>query len=727
MRTQCAFLSLLLSAALNAQVRMPATTLVDIQRIQTIARHLPVPRELARGTAGCFPTAFMNGRCMVGFLGRVAPGASLPADPDILWGTRIGEILSFRVDAYHLDRVSDLSPLLYAELARTLHPELDKLVRATHADSVQLGINLPQTYTGRDVFIGVTDWGFEYAHPMFYDTAMVATRIFAAWDQSKHSGPPPSGYAYGTVHLGAADLIAEQSDTVGSWGYRDAHGTHVAGIAGGCGAGTAYRGIAFDAQFLFVSTELDQSAMLDGFAWMRDIAQAEGKRLVINMSFGRHDGNLDGTSLWTQAIDQLSDQGVVFVAAGGNDGGAPFHIGHTFAGDTLRTRAKTFGQTFGPPDEWTFGQQLLLWGEAGHAFTARVAITDNANNVLASTPWYATSTPPPPVDSVLVVGSDSTRFTFASEMAHPLNGRPMMRFALTEPPSGRKVMLQFTAADGLVHAWNDALYVHDVAGGGLELQAPVVGWTAGDDAFAIGEPTCANSVIAVGAYSSEYQTGGGSWVGGSLASFSSRGPTIDGRLKPEICAPGVNVGSSLNSQTDLAFTPIATVDFMGHTYPFARMSGTSMASPAVTGIVALLLEAAPLATPQEIKEVLMATARTDAHTGVIPPEGSDTWGMGKVNAYAAAVQLLGVAGMEERPVDGLIVWPNPAQDAVNVLLEGVPAPTLCTLLDMNGRTLAFIRTSSAAWRMDLRSFPSGLYLLRIERGERIVVRPIVKQ
>lgn len=325
------------------------------------------------------------------------------------------------------------------------------------------------------------------------------------------------------------------------------------------------------------------------------------------------------------------------------------------------------------------------------------------------------------------MGSDSTRFTFASEMAHPLNGRPMMRFALTEPPSGRKVMLQFTAADGLVHAWNDALYVHDVAGGGLELQAPVVGWTAGDDAFAIGEPTCANSVIAVGAYSSEYQTGGGSWVGGSLASFSSRGPTIDGRLKPEICAPGVNVGSSLNSQTDLAFTPIATVDFMGHTYPFARMSGTSMASPAVTGIVALLLEAAPLATPQEIKEVLMATARTDAHTGVIPPEGSDTWGMGKVNAYRAVVELLGVAGMDDRDRNGPLTWPNPTSGALNVLMDGGQAPTRYTLLDMTGRTITEATTTSAMWSLNLSAVPSGMYLLRVVRGERTFLRSIVKQ
>lgn len=727
MRTQFVLALAALSTLLNAQPVLPATTRGDLSRLSALAAREPDARKLTLATRGRFPTAYMHGRCMVGFLGRLNDGAVPVEDPHVTWGARVGDIISFRIDAHHLDRLNALDCLEYAELALTMAPALDKAVRAMHADSVQQGINLPQTYTGRDVFIGVTDWGFEYAHPMFYDTAMSATRIFAAWDQSKQSGPAPAGYGYGTVHLDAAELIAEQSDTVGSWGYRDYHGTHVAGIAGGGGAGTAYRGVAFDAQFLFVSTELDQSAMLDGFMWMRDIAQAEGKRLVINMSFGRHDGNLDGTSLWTQAIDQLSDQGVVFVAAAGNDGGMPFHIVHTFTGDTVRTRAKTFSQVYGPLDEWVFGQQLMLWGEAGHSFTARVAITDNSNNVLVSTPWYSTVTPHAPMDSSLVLGNDTIGFQFSAESAHPLNGRPTLRLALREPPAGRRIALMVTAGDGTVHAWNDGQYVHDVAGGGMDFLAAAAGWYAGDDAFSIGQPTCAHSVIAAGAYSSEYQTGGGTWVGGARASFSSRGPTLDGRLKPEICAPGVNVASSINSLTDLSYTPTTTVSFDGHVYPFARASGTSMASPATTGVVALMLEADPLATPQEIKDMLMATARTDSHTGIIPPEGGDIWGMGKVNAYRAVVELLGVVGVHEVENNAILVWPNPTTEAVYVLLDHPAQNAHYELRDPSGRTVRVGRTTAACFNLDLSNIPAGVYMLIITNNEERSVRRVVKR
>jgi minor extracellular serine protease Vpr len=729
MRTKLLLFHALMGLAMHsaAQPLLPATTRGDLHTLANIAAKEPNARKLVDATKGRFPTAYMQGRCMVGLLARLNKDASLPADPRITWGTRIGDIVSFRIDAHELELLGTLVCLDYAELALCMRPALDKVVRATRADSVQRGISLPQSYTGRDVIIGITDWGLEYRNPMFYDTALTATRILAAWDQSKQSGPPPTGYGYGTAYLTASELLAQESDTVGSWGIRDYHGTHVAGIAGGGGAGTAYRGIAFDAQFLFVSTELDQSAMLDGFAWMRDMAQAEGKRLVINMSFGRHDGNLDGSSLWNQAIDQISAQGVVFVAAAGNDGGVASHIGHAFNGDTVRTRARTFSQMYGPPDANVYGQQLLLWGEAGRAFSASFAITTSSNAVLVSTPWYSTSAPPVPMDSALVLGNDTIRFTFACESAHPLNGRPMLRFAVREPPTGRRVALMITAADGTVHAWNDALFTPGVAGGAMDLQVVATGWAAGNDDFGVSDPACAQSVIAVGAFASEYQTSGGSWVGGARASFSSKGPTLDGRLKPEISAPGESVASSVNSLTSLSYSPVATVGFDGLTYAFARASGTSMAAPAVTGIAAMLLEAAPMATAQEIKDVIMATARTDNNTGIIPPQGSNSWGTGKVNAYRAVLELLGVVGVPQSELSDLLIWPNPATDVLYALMPQVGKNMRYALLDIAGRALEEGQSDGALLTIDMLARPSGVYSLCIVHGDARMVRRFVRR
>ena len=133
---------------------------------------------------------------------------------------------------------------------------------------------------------------------------------------------------------------------------------------------------------------------------------------------------------------------------------------------------------------------------------------------------------------------------------------------------------------------------------------------------------------------------------GLLADFSSRGVrgeqgtfTVDGETwtfknEPAIVAPGVDVVStraiapvsSLGAQTDLAVLTPAEIPFYTHS------SGTSMATPHVAGIVALLLEAKPSLNPAQVKEILQKTATN------MP--GHEPWevGAGYVNAYAAVDQ-----------------------------------------------------------------------------------------
>lgn len=102
---------------------------------------------------------------------------------------------------------------------------------------------------------------------------------------------------------------------------------------------------------------------------------------------------------------------------------------------------------------------------------------------------------------------------------------------------------------------------------------------------------------------------------GGLASFSSPGPTYDGRIKPEVCALGVNTWiARLNTQGSPAFGP---------------GSGTSFATPLVAGVVALLLEAHPDWTPADVRAALLATA-----SQTVNPDNDYGWGI--VNALAAS-------------------------------------------------------------------------------------------
>ena len=77
------------------------------------------------------------------------------------------------------------------------------------------------------------------------------------------------------------------------------------------------------------------------------------------------------------------------------------------------------------------------------------------------------------------------------------------------------------------------------------------------------------------------------------ASFSSNGPRYDGVMKPDVAAPGVAIASAISSYTDNSYNSIASIPFNGRTYHFAKFSGTSMASPMVAGVAALVLQANP--------------------------------------------------------------------------------------------------------------------------------------
>jgi subtilisin family serine protease len=131
----------------------------------------------------------------------------------------------------------------------------------------------------------------------------------------------------------------------------------------------------------------------------------------------------------------------------------------------------------------------------------------------------------------------------------------------------------------------------------------------GPGASTIGPPGCARKVLTVGACTKE----------DAIASFSGRGPTSDGRIKPDILVPGVDIVSCRAHDTSLG-DPVDAL--------YTTSSGTSMAAPHATGICALLLEAFPNLTPAELKARVMDTA---LNLGL----DSNTQGSGRADAFQA--------------------------------------------------------------------------------------------
>jgi len=638
-----------------------------------------------------------------------------------LAGKQIGKVAPIKVPFSDLASIETADEFDYLEIAGKIRNQLDKAVIDVRADSVQQGIGLPEGYTGKDVYIGITDWGFDYTSPMFYDTALQQTRILAAWDQYKRSGPSPNGFDYGTEYSNPADLFAAGSDTANIYSYAT-HGTHVAGIAGGSVAGTIYRGVAFDSKFLFVTFLVDENAVLDAWEWMYQKANADGKRLVINMSWGLyHFGTLDGTSLLSQAISAYTDLGVVFSNSGGNNGNVNFHLKKTFNNDVLKSKIDFYSYS---ANSNMWGQSIHAWGEVGKRFSNGIIITNNTGSVLAESPYYSTLSTNTYIDTFLLANADTIWYNISADSSHPLNFKPQMRIRVKNLNSALRVLLKSTAESGTVHYWNVTELTNDVGNWGMNFSASGVGTVAGDNQNGISEPSCSDDVISVAAYTAQYTTAGGSLTGGGGASFSSNGPRYDGVMKPDISAPGVNVVSSMSSFTDAVFTSTSSIDFNGRTYHFAKLSGTSMASPMVAGVSALILDANPYLSARQVKEIIMQTARQDNYTGVIPAGGSPKWGAGKINAYAAVKMALEMVGMENPPQELMwSVYPNPVMNELHfTIVEELPKTV--DIFDITGSYVVKPIINGKVYVSDL---TPGQYFIRILIDGKVQQDKFIKQ
>ena len=643
------------------------------------------------------------------------------SDLGIMVGKPIGSVVSIKVPLNQLATITSLPGLESMQIAAKIENLLDKAVTDIRADSVHAGIGLPQGYTGKDVYIGVTDWGFDYTSPMFYDTTLSESRIIAAWDQFKTSGPSPNGFNYGTEYTSPQTLLAAESDTSNIYNY-SSHGTHVAGIAAGSGAGLAYRGVAFESKLLFVTFTFNVASVLDAWEWMYQKALADGKRLVINMSWGiYHFGTLDGTSLLSQAITAYTDLGVIFVNSGGNNGNVNFHLKKTFSNDVLKSKIDFYDYNSNA-NMW--GQSIHSWGEVGNNFSNGIIVTNSAGLVLVESPYYATNNTPSYIDTFIVAGLDTVWYNISAEAVHPLNNKPQMRLRVKNTNTSLKILLKSTADTGIVHYWNLTELTNDVGNFGMPFSTSGSGTSAGNNLNGISEPACSDDVITVAAYATQYSASNGSLVGGGIASFSSIGPRYDGAMKPDVSAPGVAIMSSISSFTNAAYTSMGSVDFNGRTYHFAKFSGTSMSSPMVAGVAALILDANPYLSARQVKEIIMETARQDNITGIIPVEGHTRWGAGRVNAYAAVKLALQTIGLEE-PANDLMwsVFPNPVANELHfTIVEELPKQA--EIINLNGQ--ANLRAIING-KLNVSDLTPGNYFIRLQIKGKIEQLQFTKQ
>lgn len=650
--------------------------------------------------------------------------------------TILPNIITAQVPVQNLETIAMLSEVKNLQIGIPVHHKMDKARIATNVNQVQDGTNLSTPYLGKNVVIGIIDSGIEYGHINFFDSTGVTLRIKHVWDQNIN-GTHPSGFTYGTEYTTQAAILAAKFDN-----KTGTHGTHVTGIAAGSDKNNnnSYYGVAPSADIALVSYNLndrttDNVSISDGIKYLYDYAASINKPCVINMSLGSHIGPHDGTSAFDQVCDALQGKGKLLVGAAGNEALDSLHISQTFTASN--TTLKTFFTYY---DQTQLIGMTDIWSEANKTFSIQVVVYNkNTGTYTYKSPVYDAATSGDNTFTLKstdgAVGSIEiyTEKNSSNNKANAFIGSDM-----TSINSGNSVGIIITAQEGTVNAWADDFDSYFTNNN-------VTGWSTGDSNNSVGEiGGTGKQIISVGAYVTKTtftnilnQKPGTHETLNHIASFSSTGPTIDGRIKPDITAPGSIVVSSYssaivnNSSYSNNIAKKNTVN--GNSYYYGALEGTSMAAPMVTGILATWLEAKNNLSPDEVRTVFQETSISDAFTGTIPSTGSNTWGFGKIDAWNGIIACLKMKVLQkvEASNENYIIYPNPTIGTVHLLFGSKDSDVQLTIHSLNGQKVytKTIGDVSVAEEIvfDLPNIPTGIYLVTLKGSLQYKTYHLLKQ
>lgn len=561
-----------------------------------------------------------------------------------------GAIITADVPRGVLPEVGKLGAVAAIEAPVLVSPTNDLSAQAMQVDKLQTQMGLD----GTGVLVGVVDTGIDFTHGDFKN-ADGSSRILRIWDQSVNgtppSSPPGANISYGNECIGPNFSGCTEIDESG-------HGTHVAGTAAGNGNSTsskAFQGMAPKADIAIVKTTFTSDKIIDAWTYLINLAKSRNQPIVINNSLTSQFGPHDGTGQMDQTLDALSAPGVVFVVAAGNDAARGIHQQATLANGV--SKAITWGYT-GPGTAFNrsnIGIYTDVANQVSYAINLPAGLTLTNKETGGSCPLIITPGPTVVVNCVspagdsVVINSGLDPFSGKSNvLSIDLSFKNNLSGTWSVNATGTSI-----GNTGLVDAY---------LGYGSESIGAKDIFTNPTAAGTVGEPGTAKKAITVGAYvtrnswTCEVATCKGGTVKypdplpaiGSVSTFSGIGTTRDGRNKPEVIAPGQGIFSAKSKDQKFVDPLFVSVD--GQHY---LLQGTSMATPGVSGVIALLLQKNRLFGPDEIVTALIKTA-----TGNGGAYKADS-GFGKVDALAAA----------------------------NLLLAGTPTPASTTISPVSGGTL----------------------------------------
>lgn len=698
----------------------------------------------------------------------------------------LGRIVIARLTAPEMEAVAELDEVVQVSLGFEAEPMMRVARKTTKVDDVHkanASSGLSHGYTGEGVIVGMMDTGLDPNHLNFRDAAG-NLRIKNYWEIKGADG---SVVLYDTPEkIGAfeTDLRQETHAThvlgimAGSHNARPGSGNGMVATLNGLGKPSVsasninpYYGVAKDAELSVCSGTLENNNITIAAGRFRDYVKSTGKPGVLNFSLGNQRGPHDGTDASSLALADVGKDVLICMSAG-NEGNANISLSKTLTASdkTVRTFVSTGLAGNGYLDIWSSGPQTLK--------VTFAAINLTNGNIVGT---FEIPTP----SSFSYIGGTSVRYSNVVKNAQFGNTFGQSSFIgysanLNTANNRYDVYLTFELSGSNANT-AAAIIVEGTDGNKIDMYGSMVLRSNGMAGYLDGTPTnsinglaCGDNILVVGAYvnSNPYMTLGGesSWSSttypqGGIAAFSSYGHTFQGRQLPDVVGPGMGMISSYNSYyvrdeinnyvTKGLANPVNTkteaqlrteaesgysvwINSPDKKDPddmktplknyWGEMSGTSMSSPFVAGVLALWSQAAAekgvRLSMDDVKKVIAATADKDEFTAQQP----ERWGMGKINAlaglkYILANQVGGVDGIaSDDPESSLIIEPV-GGGVYSVFLAGVEGFT-ATLHNLQGQAVATASATGNELTLDGSALGRGVYVLTVQAPNTRISRKI---